>query len=83
MKPLYAKKLERWCEAAPIVVKYRNSSSTTQFRSIDCDDATSTFRHPAWRNLCQTMTVNVMERRRTMPQTMTWRSWVNSQVLRT
>ncbi len=39
LKPLYAKKLERWCGAerdAPNI-------STTQFRIIECGDASSTF----------------------------------------
>ena len=46
LKPLYGKKLERWCEAVreraenmlPSSLTYPSSISTTQFRRIECGD---------------------------------------------
>ena len=52
LKPMQLKKLERWCDSVchtcredVFVFKYPDSSSTTQFRRVECADSTSTLRH--------------------------------------
>ena len=79
LKPMEGKKLEVWCDTVRARVENIldtlpvHSSTMSEFQYIP----------PRCRNLCQATTVSVMERTTPISQRMTWRSWMNSQVLRT
>ena len=79
LKPLYGKKLERWCGAVRERAENMlpNIQGATRISSESLNVVTE----------CESGAENESERdgpeRTTMTQTMTWRSWVKSQVLRT
>ena len=89
LKPLEAKKLQRWCDAVCARAENMLTSSlnTPSGTGLPSSEALNVLTIPAFSDtMVECMSDNDSERdgperTTTMSQRMTWRSWVNSQVL--